>query len=396
MSDLDVPAFVKGQVEAVRQTLGGERALIAVSGGVDSTVSAVITHRAIGENLVCVFIDDNLMRLDEPERVRDTLSAPPLSLPVKVLNERERFMEALKGLSDAEKKRKAFRETFYRTLSEAAEREGCRFLVQGTIKADVMETKGGIKTQHNVLEQIGINPVERFGFRVIEPVAALYKYPVREVARYLGVPPEVSERQPFPGPGLSIRVAGEITPEKLGEMKRATAIVEEGFKAHSPDQYFAAIFGGDATEAPKLLRREATDALNLDSSQFKARYLRERGTGIVNGERAYGFIAAVEASDQSGSPLDLGYEALERMRSRVQGNYPEVTRVLYLIDERQTEGYVVALRAVKTRDFITASPAEIPWSTLRDVSGKILKRCPKVSRVYLDVTPKPPATIEFE
>ena len=396
MSILDVSAFVEGQIEGVRQALGGERALIAVSGGVDSTVSAVITHRAIGENLVCVFIDDNFMRLGEPEKVKATLSAPPINLPVKVLDERERFMEALRGLGDAEEKRKAFREAFYQTLSEAAGREGCRFLVQGTIKADVVETEGGIKTQHNVLEQIGIDPVERFGFKIIEPIEALYKHQVREVARCLGVPPEISERQPFPGPGLSVRVVGEITPEKLEELKKATAVIEEGFKPYGPDQYFAAVLSGETTDAPKILRSEATEALNLDLSQVKARYLKEKATGIIDGRRAYGFVATVEATDQSGFPLDLGYEALERMRSRVQRNYPEVTRVLYLVEGEEKEGYLVVLRAVKTKDFITASLAEVPWPTLKEVSKKILNTCLKVSRVYFDLTPKPPATIEFE
>jgi len=393
---LDVSVFVKRQIEAVRRALGGERALIAVSGGVDSTVSAVITHRAIGDNLACVFIDDNFMRLGEPERVKARLSAPPLNLSVKVLDERDRFMEALRGLSDAEEKRKAFRETFYRTLSEAAERDGCRFLVQGTIKADVIETEGGVKTQHNVLEQIGIDPVERFGFGVVEPVATLYKYQVRDVARYLGAPPEVSERQPFPGPGLSVRVVGEITTEKLGDLKKATALVEEGFRVHDPDQYFAAIFSGEASRAPRILHSEAAEALNLDLSRVRSNYFAEKATGVIDGKRTYGFVAAVEAREEAGTPLQRGYEALERMRRRVQVNYPEVTRVLYLVDGEDRRGYTVVLRAIRTRDFITAALAEIPWTTLKDVSKKILRACPRVSKVYLDVTPKPPATIEFE
>ncbi|MCJ7574917.1 hypothetical protein MUO93_11775, partial [Candidatus Bathyarchaeota archaeon] len=241
MPGFDAQLFVEKQVTAVREVLGCEKALIAVSGGVDSTVSAAITHRAIGGNLACVFIDDNFMRLGEPERVRQLLSSPPLSLPMKVLDERGRFMKALNGLRDAEEKRKAFRDTFYSALSDAARREGCRYLVQGTIKADVEETAAGIKTQHNILEQIGINPVERYGYRVVEPLVALYKWQVREVARFLGMPEELSERQPFPGPGLSVRVVGEITPEKLEEQKKATRIVEDALAPHEPSQYFAAI-----------------------------------------------------------------------------------------------------------------------------------------------------------
>ncbi len=396
MSELEVSIFIEKQIETIKNALGGEKALIAVSGGVDSTVSAVITHRAIGDNLVCIFIDDNFMRLGEPERVRDVLSAPPLSLPVKILNERTRFMKALNGLGDAEEKRKAFRETFYMTLSEAAEREGCNCLVQGTIKADVIETEGGIKTQHNVLEQIGIDPVERFGFKVIEPVASLYKYQVREIARYLGAPIEISERQPFPGPGLSVRVVGEVTYENLDELKKATMIVEEGFKPHNPDQYFAAIFCGETLEAPEELTREIEESQNLDASFFKIGFLKEKGTGIVNGKRAYGAITVVQFSDTLGKTVQLGYKKLEEIRRLIQDRHPEITRVLYFIEGKEKEGYAISLRAIKTKDFITASLAEIPWSTLKDISSKIFGTCSKVSRVYYDVTPKPPATIEFE
>ena len=397
MSDIDVKAFVDKQVQAVKEVLGEEKALIAVSGGVDSTVCAVLTHMAIGDNLICAFIDDNFMRLGEPDRVRAMLSDPPLSLPVKVLDERERFMEALAGLKDAEEKRKAFRETFYQTLSDVAWAENCRFLVQGTIKADIDETKGGIKTQHNILEQIGINPVERFGYKIIEPIASLYKYQVREVARYLGTPSDVSERQPFPGPGLSVRVVGEITADKLDQLKAATTIVEGAFKKKRPAQYFAAIMSGETTEAPKILRREAAEAMEIEQPSIGSKYLSEKATGILEGKRSYGFAATLEVKDEAGKPLDLGYKALERMRLQVQSNFPEVSRVLYFISGREDdEGYLVAMRAVETQDFLTAEVSKIPWQTLEAAAKKILSTCPKVVKVYYDVTPEPPATVEFE
>jgi GMP synthase (glutamine-hydrolysing) len=396
MSDFDVHRFVDDQIDAVRKALGPERALIAVSGGVDSTVAAIITHRAIGDNLICAFIDDDFMRLGEPERVKKILSAPPLDLPVKILDERKRFMAALKGLSDAEEKRKAFRETFYVALGDAARSEGCRCLVQGTIKADVIETKGGIKTQHNVLEQIGINPLRQFGFRVIEPIAALYKYQVREVARHLGAPPEISERQPFPGPGLSVRMVGEITSEKLRQLKKATSIIEGSLRTHAPDQYFAAIFSGDATKAPESLGKEAAESLGLDRSQVEVMFFREKATGIIGDERAYGLIAAVKAFRVPAGLPELDYGSLRKMMERLRKANPAITRVLLLVDEKERPGYGVALRAVKTKDFITAAVAEVPFSTIRDAAANILSACAKVSNVYIDVTPKPPATIEFE
>ncbi|MEM2518449.1 MAG: ATP-binding protein, partial [Candidatus Bathyarchaeia archaeon] len=240
MESFNPEKFVEAQIVEIRKAIGGERALVAVSGGVDSTTCAVLTRKAIGENLVCVILDDAFMREGEPEKVAEILSKEPFKVPVKIVDVRERFFNAMKGLRDAEEKRKKFRETFYTVLSETAKRENCRVLVQGTIRADVVETVGGVKTQHNVLEQIGINPVEKFGFKVVEPLLMLYKEQVRMVARCLGLPPEVSERQPFPGPGLSVRVVGEIRPDKLETLKKATTIVEGALAEHKPSQYFAA------------------------------------------------------------------------------------------------------------------------------------------------------------
>jgi len=384
----DVKVFVERQIQTIKRTVGDSKVLIAVSGGVDSTVSAVLTHRAVGDNLVCIFIDDNFMRLGEPQRVKEALSAPPLNLPVKVLDERKRFMDALEGLRDAEEKRKAFREAFYQVLGDAVKEERCIYLVQGTIKADVVETVGGIKTQHNVLEQIGIDPVERFGFKVIEPLVSLYKYQVREVARFLGAPLEVSERQPFPGPGLSIRVVGEIGPEKLEELRKATVIVEESFGNLRADQYFAAIFD----EAYEEELHEAASALD-SASRLKVSILRDRGTGMLGGERAYGKIVTVSGSE---GVAEASWGKLRRLQRDLQAAYPEVTRILYEIGRRSKGEYLLAIRAVRTKDYITAEVAEAPWNLLKKVAEGVLEACPNVSKVYFDITPKPPATIEFE
>ena len=391
--DFDAKTFVEQQVQAIKKTVGEAKVLIAVSGGVDSTVSAVLTHRSIGSNLVCVFIDDNFMRLNEPQRVKEVLSASPLSLPVKVLDERRRFMAALKGLSDAEEKRKAFRETFYRVLGDAVKRERCSYLVQGTIKADVVETAGGIKTQHNVLEQIGINPVERFGFKVIEPLVALYKYQVREVGRLLGAPREVSERQPFPGPGLSVRVVGEIKSNKLEELKKATVVVEESFEDLGADQYFAAIFDEAYEEEDWKEPCKASSALGSTVSCLKFSVLRDRGTGILGGDRAYGKIATVSGREVV---VEASWDRLRRLQRELQTVHPEVTRILYDIGGRSKGEYLLAVRAVKTKDYITAEVAEVPWTLLKKVAESVLEACPNVSKVYFDITPKPPATIEFE
>lgn len=396
MPDFDVEAFIERQVEAVREALGAEKALVAVSGGVDSAVSAILTHRAIGGNLVCVFIDDNFMRLGEGEQVKAMLGAEPTRLPVQVLNERRRFMDALKGLGDAEDKRKAFRATFYETLSDVARREGARFLVQGTIKADIDETAAGIKTQHNILEQIGIDPVERFGFKVIEPVKSLYKYQVREVARTLGAPPALSERQPFPGPGLSIRVVGEITAEKLGALKKATAEVEYSFGPLGPSQFLCAVFSGRSPKRLKAVERAAAEVTGLSPKQVQAGLLNEKATGMVDGKRTYGSVVTLSLKDDSGEIVEPSYDDLAEVLTRLKDVYPGATRLLILVGEKPGDGYVVSTRAVKTRDFLTAEAVRLPWATLRSAAKKVLGSCPGVASVYYDVTPKPPATVEYE
>ncbi len=400
MRKFDPQGFVNEQVKEVRKVVGGERALIAVSGGVDSITSAVLTHRALGENLLCIMLDDAFMREGEPERVAQLSSNPPLELPIRVLNVQDRFLNALKGLRDAEEKRKAFRETFYKTLSETAEKEGCRFLVQGTIAADIVETTKGVKTQHNVLSQMGINTIQRYGYQVVEPVASLYKRQVREVARYLRIPSEISERQPFPGPGLSVRVVGEIRVDKLESLKRATVITEEGLAKHKPDQYFAVII--DNTEKPQhpgLMRMRETTArfLNVPSRHISVKVFQDRATGVKAGERRYGEIVAIRAQTANGDLHQPPLRNLVFLQTKIIAENPSFTRILYAVYEtEQKQPYVIAIRAIQTQDFLTANVAEISWATLNQTAQKILKACPNVSSVYYDVTPKPPATIEME
>jgi GMP synthase (glutamine-hydrolysing) len=396
MEDFDVSSFIEQQTSEIHEFLGDQKAIVATSGGVDSTVAAIITHKAIGDNLVCIFIDDNFMRLSEAEQVKSLLTEAPLNLPLRILNERQRFMEALEGLSDAEEKRKAFRETFYQTLKNVAEEINCKYLIQGTIKADVEETSRGIKTQHNILEQIGINPKEKYGFQVIEPLKSLYKPQVREVARRMHIPPEIAERQPFPGPGLSIRVVGKLTNEKLDEVKKATFIVEEQLNPHSPSQFFAAIFSGEAPRELKALRRDAAELINYSEINVRAGILTEKTTGIIDNQRIYGTVLTLALIDNSERTIVPNYDHLVTVRNYVFDNYPEATRLFLLVDKRDTPGYIVSIRAVKTRDFLTANIMRLPWTTLCEAASKIFDSCPYVSQIYYDITPKPPATIEYE
>ena len=391
--------FINHQIDEIQKVLGKKKAVIACSGGVDSTVCAVLAQRAVGRNLVCIFIDTNFMRLGEPEAVFKALSSPPLNLPVTLIRAQERFMKALSGLADAEEKRKAFRSTFYSILSEAAKREGCNFLIQGTILPDVLETVGGIKTQHNVLEQMKINTREVYGFKVVEPLVSLYKYQVRDVAKALGIPLESSERPPFPGPGLSVRVIGQITPEKLSVEKNATEIVEENLEGLGSKQYFPAIIADVKEHYLKAV--EVGDALsqvlNVDGAQISVRMLQNKATGIRKGQRLYGRIVLVDVKDVKGRCLTQSMERFDAIQRKVVEIDEDVSRVLYMLtDDERGSNWVIAVRAVETRDFVTAKISNLPWKTLRSIEEKIMDACPEVSSVYYDITPKPPSSIEFE
>ena len=216
-------------------------------------------------------------------------------------NAKKEFFEVFKDKTDAEEKRKAFRDKFYKTLGKAAKEEKIKFIVQGTIKADVIETVGGIKSQHNVLEQIGINP-EIYGYKILEPLRALFKPDVRKVARELGLPKEVSERMPFPGPALSLRVLGEVTPERVAIVRKATEIVEEETRKLGTFQNFAVLHN-------------------------------DKATGIKAGKRVYGNIITVrivESEDAvTAKARQVPYEILMHIAERITSEIPSVVRCLY-------------------------------------------------------------------
>jgi len=388
---IDVETFVDKQVEEIKRVVGKKRALIAVSGGVDSTTCAVLTHKALGKNLQCIFIDTAFMRLGEPERVKAFYKE--LGLPFKIINARKRFLDGQKGLVDAEEKRKVFRQTFYEVLGESAKEEGCEFLVQGTIAPDWIETKGGIKTQHNILEQIGINPIEKFGFQVIEPLLNLYKDQVREVARYLKVKTDYSERQPFPGPGLLVRVIGDVHEEKLEIEKIATEIVEKKLEG---SQYFAAIINDEVEEYENGINKITEEFLNIKPNQVKVKVPKNLVTGVKGDLRAYKKLACLTVRVDSGL-LKTVITKLVNLQVDIVSKNPDFTRVAYSITENPRKGkYILLLRSVTTRDFMTANVTDIEWEKLTKTANEIMEKCKEVSEVYYDVTPKPPATVEYE
>jgi GMP synthase (glutamine-hydrolysing) len=398
MPEFNALSFVEEQVQKLRETVGNERVLAAVSGGVDSTTAAVLARKAIGSNVVSLFMDTGFMRINEPESIIKTLSSLPIPLNVEAVDARKRFLTRMKGIPDAEKKRKVFRAAFYEVLSDEARRRGCSFLLQGTIAPDWIETRGGIKTQHNVLSQIGINPEKRYGFKVLEPLADLYKFQVREVARVLGIREELFRRQPFPGPGLSVRVVGAISRRKLEALKKADLVVRRCLDSMGCDQYFAVILDGGTRKnrATKTAEIEAMSSLGGYVDKVTADLLLNRATGMEEGARRYGKVLAIALSRKGELIVPSVKEAVQAQDAIVK-KLPGVCHVLVeTARSRRRAPYVAAIRAVQTKDFMTASVSELDPTLLVNVSQTILNECPEISRTYYDVTPKPPATIEFE
>ncbi len=397
-TNFDPNRFIETQTGQIRGILGREKAIIACSGGVDSTTCAMLTHKAIGDNLLCVFVDTNFMRLGEPERVYQSLSSSPLCLPVRLIKAKNQFMSALNGLKDAEEKRKAFRATFYNVLSETAKQEGCQYLVQGTILPDIIETVTGIKTQHNVLEQMKIDTKKEYGFKVVEPLISLYKYQVREVAKALGIPESMSERQPFPGPGLSVRVVGEIIPEKLEIEKNVTEIAENFLESIQPKQYFAATFDFTTTsysrtkEIEENLCKLVKGSLLIDISKLET-----KATGIRERRRLYGSVVLLAIRDSKGRCFKIPYRTTNKIQKTITSQDEEAARVLLCLTDKPRKGpWVVAIRAIESRDFVKATVSRVPWDLLRKIEEKITSSCPTVGAVFFDITPKPPSSIEFE
>jgi len=202
---MDYQAFVDEQIAFIKESVGDNIAINALSGGVDSSVVTILGHRAIGERLKTVFIDNGLMRKEEPQSVIKIFAE--MGIPVQIVDARQQFLIALKGLTDPEEKRNAITKTFYSTVFGKLVREiGAKFLLHGTILTDIEETVAGIKRQHNILTQIGIDTEKEFGYQVIEPLKTLRKDGVREVAKLLNLPRSITEMIPFPGPALATRI----------------------------------------------------------------------------------------------------------------------------------------------------------------------------------------------
>ena len=314
--DYRLDDYLDTHIARIRQDVGDNMILLALSGGVDSSVCASFLSKALPGQLVCVFVDHGFMRLNEGDEIQQVFSKRKLSF-IRV-NAQKRFLAKIKGVSEPEAKRKLIGEEFIRVFEEEAAKLGhIPFLAQGTIYPDIVESGGSygatIKSHHNV----GGLPENLNFTKIIEPLAGLFKDEVRVLGRKLGLPSFLVNRQPFPGPGLAIRVMGKVTEQKLELLRGADAILREeiGSMKHKPDQYFAVL----------------TDT---------------RSVGVKGDGRSY--------------------------------------------------GPVIAIRAVKTDDFMTCDYAPLPHKLLSRISSRIPNELPSISRVVYDITSKPPATVEWE
>ena len=222
---MNVEKFIDDKVRAIREAVGDGFAVNALSGGVDSSVVTALGHRALGKRLKTYFIDNGIMREKEPANVAAAFKK--LGMDVQVVDASKAFFSALKGLTDPEEKREAITQTFYKNVfGKLVVKSKAKYLLQGTILTDVDETVAGIKRQHNVFEQLGIDPQKTFGYKILEPLIELRKDGVRKVGEGLGLPKSMFDRVPFPGPALAARVIGEVTPAKIALVRKATAILQ--------------------------------------------------------------------------------------------------------------------------------------------------------------------------
>lgn len=314
---LNIKQFVNKQIKAIRKLVGKEKVICALSGGVDSAVTAAIVYKAIGKQLTCVFVDTGLMRKDEGKQVKASFKKAFPKINFKYVDAQNTFFKNLKGVIDPEKKRKVIGKTFIDVFASTIKSvKGLKWLAQGTIYPDIIESKKSnvIKSHHNVG---GLPKNLKLG--LVEPLKMLYKPQVREVGKQLGLPSSFLVRQPFPGPGLGVRVLGELTPAKVKILQEADAIV----------------------------RQEIEKAgLNKKLWQYFVVLPNVKSTGIKHGKRSY-------------------------------------------------DNFVV-IRAVESKDAMTAKFAQLPYSVLAKISKRITDEVDGINRVGYDVTSKPPGTIEWE
>ena len=304
--DLDAEDFITRRVAEIAEAVGDGCAINALSGGVDSAVVTLLGHKALGPRLKTYIIDNALMRKDEPQEVVQMFK--DLGVPIILLDARREFLDALKGITDPEEKREAVTQTFYKKVFGHLVRESkARYLLQGTILTDVDETVAGIKRQHNVFAQLGIDPEVSFGYKILEPLVQIRKDGVRKVGKALGLPEAIFNRIPFPGPALAARIIGEVTAERLQVARLANAVVE-------------------------------SELMGCGAFQYMAILHEDRVTGIREGKRDFGMQIEVRCWDsldaREATPTRLSFDLLTKISFRLTQEVPGVVSVTYNISSK--------------------------------------------------------------
>jgi GMP synthase (glutamine-hydrolysing) len=306
LRQLNTERFIEEKTKEIAEKVGEGFAVNALSGGVDSSVVTMIGHRALGSRLKTYFIENGIMREGEARAIQETFAA--LGVKVDVIDAKKQFFSALKGITDPEEKREAITQTFYKTVfGPLVKKSKARFLLQGTNYTDVEETVAGVKRQHNILAQLGINTEKAFGYTVLEPIIQLRKTGVRRVARALGLPKGIYDRPPFPGPALSARVIGEVTLKRVATVRAATSIVEEELARVRAFQYLA------------ILHEDMV-------------------TGMRNGKRDFGLQIEIRCWNSTdavtATPTRLPWHLLERIASRITAEVEGVVSVTYNVTSK--------------------------------------------------------------
>ena len=300
---LDTKEFIREKVNEISEIVGNGIAINALSGGVDSSVVTMLGHKALGVRLKTYFIDNGIMREGEPQQIASIFKK--LGVNIEIFDAQDDFFSALKGITDPEAKREAITQTFYKKVfGDLVKKSGAKYLLQGTILTDIDETVAGIKRQHNVFEQLGIDPQEAFGYKIIEPLVQLRKDGVRKVAEATGLPLSIYNRMPFPGPALSARVIGEATRERIALVRKATTIVEQELASIKAFQYMAILHN-------------------------------DRVTGMRDNKREFGQQIEIRCWDsidaRKAAPTRLDFSILEKLASRIVTEVPGVVSVTYNI-----------------------------------------------------------------
>ena len=302
-NELNAEQFVEEKAREIREAVGDGVAINALSGGVDSAAVTMLGHKALGDRLKTYFVDNGIMRKDEPQQIVALFKG--LGVHVEIVDAKDKFFNALKGVTDPEKKREAVTQTFYKDVfGKLVKKSGAKYLLQGTILTDVDETVAGIKRQHNVFEQLGIDTEKAFGYKILEPLVQLRKDGVRKVAAASGLPESTYNRMPFPGPALATRVIGEVTREKIDTVRTATWILEEEFASVEAFQYMAILH-------------------------------EDRVTGMRDGKRDFGLQIEIRCWDsidaRVATPTNLPYDILRKVADRMLKGVPGVVSVTYNI-----------------------------------------------------------------